>query len=58
MLGYHQRYAYQAPPSVGVDSGVTSISLLTQTARPLATPANMTARIAPLKVTFALPMNP
>jgi hypothetical protein len=34
MLGYDQRYAYQAPPSVGVDSGVTSISLLTQTARP------------------------
>jgi len=40
-LGYDQRYAYQALPSVGVDSGVTSISLLTQTARTLATPANM-----------------
>jgi hypothetical protein len=34
-LGYDQRYAYQALPSVGVDSGVTSISLLTQTARTL-----------------------
>ena len=41
MLGYDQRYAYQALPSVGVDSGVTSISLLTQTARTLATPANV-----------------
>jgi hypothetical protein len=40
-LGYDQRYAYQALPSVGVDSGVTSISLLTQTARTLATPANV-----------------
>jgi len=40
-LGYDQRYAYQALPSVGVDAGVTSISLLTQTARTLATPANV-----------------
>lgn len=40
-LGYDQRYAYQALPSVGVDRGVTSISLLTQTARTLATPANV-----------------
>jgi hypothetical protein len=40
-LGYDQRYAYEALPSVGVDSGVTSISLLTQTARTLATPANV-----------------
>jgi len=40
-LGYDQRYAYQALPSVGVDAGVTSISLLTQTARMLATPANV-----------------
>ena len=40
-LGFDQRYAYQALPSVGVDSGVTSISLLTQTARTLATPANV-----------------
>jgi hypothetical protein len=40
-LGYDQRYAYQALPSVGVDSGVASISLLTQTARTLATPANV-----------------
>ena len=40
-LGYDQRYAYQALPSVGVDSGVTSVSLLTQTARTLATPANV-----------------
>src|SRR5215211_1386845 len=44
-LGFDQRYAYQALPSVGVDSGVTSISLLTQTARTLATPANMTRAI-------------
>src|SRR5215204_5078988 len=40
-LGYDQRYAYQALPSVGVDSGVSSVSILTQTARPLATPANV-----------------
>ena len=40
-LGFDQRYAYQALPSVGVDSGVTSISLLTQTARTLATAANV-----------------
>ncbi len=40
-LGYDQRYAYQALPSVGVDSGVTSVSILTQTARTLATPANV-----------------
>jgi hypothetical protein len=40
-LGYDTRYAYQALPSVGVDAGVTSISLLTQTARTLATPANV-----------------
>jgi hypothetical protein len=40
-LGYDQRYAYQALPSVGVDAGVTSVSILTQTARTLATPANV-----------------
>jgi hypothetical protein len=40
-LGYDQRYAYQALPSVGVDSGVSSVSILTQTARTLATPANV-----------------
>jgi hypothetical protein len=40
-LGYDQRYAYEALPSVGVDSGVTSVSILTQTARTLATPANV-----------------
>jgi hypothetical protein len=40
-LGYDQRYAYQALPSVGVDPGVTSVSILTQTARTLATPANV-----------------
>ena len=44
-LGHDQRYAYQALPSVGVDSGVTSISLLTQTARTLATPANVVRAI-------------
>lgn len=37
-LGYDQRYGHQALPSVGVDSGVTSVSLLTQTARTLAAP--------------------
>jgi hypothetical protein len=41
VLGYDQRYAYEALPSVGVDAGVTSVSILTQTARTLATPANV-----------------
>jgi len=40
-LGYDQRYAYQALPSVGVEAGVSSVSILTQTARTLATPANV-----------------
>jgi hypothetical protein len=40
-LGYDQRYAYQSLPSVGVDPGVTSVSILTQTARTLAAPANV-----------------
>ena len=40
-FGYDQRYAFQALPSVGVDSGVTSVSILTQTARTLATTANV-----------------
>lgn len=44
-LGYDQRYGFQALPSVGVDGGVTSISLLTQTARTLATPANVVRAI-------------
>jgi len=44
-LGYDQRYAYAALPSVDVDSGVTSVSLLTQTARTLATPANVVRAI-------------
>jgi HK97 family phage prohead protease len=39
-LGADQRWAWTAFPRVGVDAGVTSVDVLRQTARSLATPAN------------------
>jgi uncharacterized protein len=39
-LGFDQRYAWTAVPRVGVDSGVTSVQVLQQTARSLASAAN------------------
>ena len=39
-LGADQRWAWTAFPRTGVDAGVTSVDVLRQTARTLATPAN------------------
>jgi hypothetical protein len=39
-FGYDQRYAWPAFDRVPIDAGVTSVDVLTQTARSLATPAN------------------
>jgi hypothetical protein len=39
-FGFDQRYAWPAFPRVGVDAGVTSVAVLTQTARSLPTPAS------------------
>jgi HK97 family phage prohead protease len=39
-FGFDQRYAWPAFPRVGVDSGTTSVQVLTQTARTLPTAAN------------------
>ena len=44
-LGYDQRYAWPAFPRVAVDAGATSVDVLTQTARSLATAANVVRAI-------------
>lgn len=44
-FGADQRYAWPAFPRVPVDSGVTSVQVLTQTARSLATAANVVRAI-------------
>ena len=40
-FGYDQRWAWPAFPRVPIDSGITSVTVLSQTARTLATPANV-----------------
>jgi HK97 family phage prohead protease len=44
-FGFDQRYAWPAFPRVPVDSGATSVSVLTQTARTLPTAANVVRAI-------------
>jgi uncharacterized protein len=44
-LGFDQRYAWPSLPRVGVDSGVTSVQVLSQTARSLATAADVVRNI-------------
>ena len=44
-LGYDQRYAWPAFPRVAVDAGATSVDVFTQTARSLATAANVVRAI-------------
>jgi HK97 family phage prohead protease len=45
-LGYDQRYVWPAVPRVGVDGGVTSVDVFTQSARSLATAANVVRAIS------------
>jgi phage head maturation protease len=44
-LGYDQRYVWPVVPRVGVDGGVTSVDVFTQSARSLATAANVVRAI-------------
>jgi HK97 family phage prohead protease len=44
-LGFDQRYVWTTLPRIGVDSGVTSVLVLQQTARSLATAANVVRAI-------------
>jgi hypothetical protein len=44
-LGYDQRYAYPVFPNVSVDRTVTSVQILQQTARTLASTANVTRAV-------------
>ena len=44
-LGYDQRFAWPVFPRVNVDSAATSVDVFTQTARSLATPANVVRAI-------------
>jgi hypothetical protein len=44
-FGFDQRYAWPAFPRVPIDAGVTSVSVLTQTARTLPTAANVVRAI-------------
>jgi hypothetical protein len=44
-LGFDQRYAWPAFPRVAVDAGVTSVDVVTQTARSLATATNVVRNI-------------
>jgi HK97 family phage prohead protease len=45
-LGYDQRYVWPVVPRVGVDGGVTSVDVFTQSARSLATAANVVRAIS------------